>query len=238
MLARQYAAAMSMLRGQTRYDDIVVCVLDPTDSHAAALLRAVGGAREAEKAVALSAAKGGIPTVVNVLPLALIVDGVRRRWPSIADRMQEPMEACMVKPGADEAPLVRAICMAAGGISYTAMPVDLSAAADMDDPTGVPRVVRRVIETMGSELRAEINKARPDGRRQVAVVGVGSADGRIQLKIRIADTAHVVDGLRREEPALAKIVGEQPDLGFITVVFYLEDERVYTMPMKLDVIAS
>lgn len=247
MLTHQYRAAMSLLRDCTAYDDVVVCVLDPSDRIAAGLLKSLGKEAEAQQAIALGAVRAEIPTIVMVLSLEFVVAGVRKRWPSIANRMVAPVDSVLARKGSVELPLIRAICLADGGISYTVLLVDLSSSVQKprwsvgnvdDDPTALPQAIVTIVEMHGEEIRAAINEARPDGRKQMVLVAEREVNGRSAYQIVVDETMKIADGLRDTEPELVRHISQRLDVGLIMVLFVLRDDTMYAMPMKLESVLS
>jgi hypothetical protein len=228
LLAHYIPAAAAMLRRHDVFDPVIVCVLDPRDAEAGALMIALGRGRDLQEASLRAEATGQVPVVVMVAERARVELALRMTRPALAAEIAVPVETV----GG-----VRVLCVAAGGASFTVALVD-GDVADDEIATEVPAVVHKLVETMGEEIRAAIAEARPDGRRQLAIVDVDATTASGRLKLRIADTDRYAERLRREAPQLAEDVAQPLELGFINVLFLLEDGGVFARPMRLASIVS
>jgi hypothetical protein len=228
LLAHYLPAAASLLRKHDTFEPVVVCVLDPRDTKAAALLHALGRGQDLREAYARGEATGHVPVVVMVTERMLVKAALRETRPALAVEIGSAMKLV----GG-----VRVLCFAAGGVSFAVALVDL-AAADNAIAAEVPEVMHRLFETHGEQHRAAIDEARPDGRRQLAIVDVDTTTATGQLKMRIANTAAIVAGLRAEDPQVAEAVAPPPELGLINVLFAMEDGGVFVRPMRLSSVPS
>jgi hypothetical protein len=228
LIAHYVQAAASLLREHDTFEPVIVCVLDPRDAEAAALLIALGRGCTLREAFARGEGTGHVPVVVMVTERALVEAALRETRPALSAEIASPVE--MVGG-------VRVLCVAAGGVSF-AVALVAGDAADDEIAAEVPAVVHELVETMGEEIRAAIDGARPDGRRQVAVVDVSTTIATRKLTAWIEDAARFAERLRREAPQLADDVAEPPELGFINVLFVLEDGGVFARPMRLASIVS
>jgi hypothetical protein len=228
LLAHYLPAAAPLLRKLDAFEPAIVCVLDPCDAEAGALMIALGRGRDLQEASMRAEATGHVPVVVMVTERVRVELALRGTRPALAAEIAAPVE--MVGG-------VRVLCIAAGGASFAVALVALDAAGDAI-AAEVPAVVDRLVETHGEQIRAAIDEAHPDGRRHVAIVDVEAATASGQIKVRLANTADIVAGLRVEDPQVAEAVAPPPELGFINVLFVMGDGGVFLRPLRLAAIAS
>jgi hypothetical protein len=240
LLAAYYADAMGMLPERAAsYDALVVCILDPADGLAMGLIEALGKKREAKKAVKRARATKRPPAMVIVLPLQAILPGIERLWPDIAARLAGSPESFLENLPEGSAG-VRVICLAAGGVTCTAYPLDRKA-SDALEPgaSAFADPFETVLHKYGEKIRTALNAAKPDGGRQIAVVAQQATGGGTAFELSFKDKAWVVASFQaRDEPEIAETLGQPIDAGSIMVLFILLDGTSHALPMQLDSILS
>jgi hypothetical protein len=149
-----------------------------------------------------------------------------------------PVLAARIAAPVEEAGAVRMLCVAAGGASFVPVVIDVNLDAFDKYAAQVPAVVHRLFEVHGEQLRETIERARPDGQRQLAIVDVATTTATGQLAVSLVDNASFVEWLRAEAPDFPETAAEPPEFGFINVLFVLEDGSVFARPMRLALIVS